>query len=143
MIERTLSIIKPDAVRKGWMGAILARFEQKGMRPIALQMQVLKKEDAAAFYDIHKQRSFFDSLVTFMSSGPVVVLALEGEGVIAGNRALMGATDPQKAEVGTLRADYGASIEENAVHGSDSQDAARFEIPFFFPHLSAVPSGPS
>ncbi len=136
MIERTLSIIKPDAVRKGLIGAVIARFEQVGMKPIAIQMCRLEKERAASFYHVHKAQPFFDDLVAFISSGPIVALTLEGEGAILGNRALMGATDPKKAASGTLRGDYGHSIEENVVHGSDSQEAAAFEIPFFFPHLS-------
>ncbi len=142
-IERTLSIIKPDAVRRNLVGAIITRFEEKGMKPVALQMHRLNRTEAESFYYVHKRQPFFDSLVTFMSSGPVVVLALEGEGVIAGYRALMGATDPKKADAGTLRRDYGASIEENAVHGSDSKETAAFEVSFFFPNLSGKPSGPA
>jgi nucleoside-diphosphate kinase len=142
-IERTLSILKPDAVRRNLIGTIIARFEEKGMKPVSLRMQHLTKDEAEVFYYVHKRQPFFDSLVAFMSSGPVVVLVLQGEGVIAGYRALMGATDPKKAEAGTLRGDYGTSIEENVVHGSDSQATAAFEVPFFFPDLSGKPSGPA
>lgn len=132
MRERTLAIIKPDAVNKQVIGDIIHRYEQAGLRPIALKMLRLTKAIAEGFYAVHRERPFFDSLTTFMASGPVVVLVLEGDDAIARHRQLMGATDPAKAEPGTIRAAYGASIEANAVHGSDSPDTARFEIQYFF-----------
>ncbi len=132
MVERTLSIIKPDAVSRHLIGEVIGRFEASGLRVVALRMCRLTPTDAADFYAAHKARPFFDSLVAFMSSGPVVALVIEGENAIAQNRLLMGATDPKQAAVGTLRADFGDSIEANTVHGSDSADAAAFEIAFFF-----------
>ena len=135
MVERTLSIVKPDAVRKGQIGEVLRRFEQTRFAVIALQMRTLTQQEAEAFYHVHRQAPFFGSLTAFMSSGPLVALVLEAENVIARNRVLMGATDPKKADRGTLRADLGGSIEENVVHGSDSAASAAFEIPFFFSHL--------
>jgi len=132
MIERTLSIIKPDAVSKNVIGAIIDRFEKTGFRVVSLQMKRLTKREAEQFYAEHKERPFFDSLTSFICSGLIVVMVLEGEGAIAKNRDLMGATDPKKATQGTLRADYGTSIEANVVHGSDSPSAAEREIAFFF-----------
>jgi nucleoside-diphosphate kinase len=132
MIERTLAIIKPDAVRKLVIGDIIQRYERAGLRPVAARMMRLTKADAEGFYAVHRQRPFFHSLTTFMASGPIVVLVLAGEDAIKRHRELMGATDPAKAEAGTIRALYGASIEENAVHGSDSAETARFEIGYFF-----------
>src|SRR5499425_2502484 len=124
-IERTLSIIKPDAVAKNVIGQIYARFEAAGLKVVAAKMAHLSRGEAEAFYAVHKARPFFNDLVTFMISGPVMIQALEGENAIAKNRELMGATDPKKAEKGTIRADLAASIEENVVHGSDSADNAR------------------
>lgn len=135
MKERTLAIIKPDAVKKHAIGDIIRRYEEAGIAPIALKMSTLSKETAEGFYAVHKERPFFGDLTTYMASGPVVVLVLEGENAIKTNRDLMGATDPTKAEAGTIRAAHGASIEENAVHGSDAPETAQFEISFFFPDL--------
>ena len=131
-VERTLSIIKPDAVAKNVIGEIIARFEQAGLKITALKLQQLTKEQAQGFYAEHKARPFFSDLVEFMTSGPVVVQVLEGEGAIAKNRDLMGATNPQEAEAGTIRADFAQSIDANAVHGSDSAESAAREISYFF-----------
>jgi len=120
MSERTLAIIKPDAVKKNAIGDIIARYDKAGLRPVAIRMMKLSKSTAEGFYGVHKARPFFDSLSTFMSSGPVVVLVLQGDNAIKKNRELMGATDPAKAEAGTIRKAHGANIEFNAVHGSDS-----------------------
>lgn len=130
--ERTLSIVKPDAVANGSAGAILARIEASGLKIIALKMAQLSERQARGFYAVHKSRPFYDSLVAFMTSGPVVVSVLEGADAIARYRTLMGATDPAKAEAGTLRKDFATDIERNAVHGSDGPATARIEIPFFF-----------
>jgi nucleoside-diphosphate kinase len=135
-IERTLSIIKPDAVAKNVIGKILTRFEDAGLKIIAARMLQLSRFDAEAFYAVHRGRPFFDDLVKFMVSGPVVVQVLEGEGAILKNRDLMGATDPRKAEKGTIRADFADSIDANAVHGSDAPETAAVEIAFFFPGLN-------
>lgn len=130
--ECTLSIIKPDAVKKNHIGEILSRFEQAGLKIVAGQMKQLTKEEAEAFYAIHKERPFFKDLVQFMTSGPVFITALEGEDAIAKNRELMGATNPQEAAPGTIRADFAESIDANAVHGSDSEATAKVEVAFFF-----------
>jgi nucleoside-diphosphate kinase len=135
-IERTLSIIKPDAVAKNVIGKILTRFEDAGLKIIAARMMQLSKAEAEAFYAVHKARPFFNDLVSFMISGPVMVQVLEGEGAILKNRDLMGATDPKKADKGTIRADFAASIDANAVHGSDAAETAAVEISFFFPGLN-------
>ncbi len=135
-IERTLSIIKPDAVAKNVVGQILARFEGAGLKVIAARMMQLSKADAEAFYAVHKARPFFGDLVSFMISGPVMVQVLEGEGAILKNRDLMGATDPKKADKGTIRADFADSIDANAVHGSDAAETAANEIAFFFAGLN-------
>jgi len=132
-VERTLSIIKPDAVKKNVVGQILARFESAGLKVIAARMKHLSRAEAEGFYAVHRERPFFKDLVEFMISGPVLVQVLEGEGAIARNRDLMGATDPKKASKGTIRADFAASIDANAVHGSDAPETARFEIAYFFP----------
>lgn len=137
-VERTLSIIKPDAVRKRLIGLIVTRFEQQGLAVVAVKRLHLTREQAADFYDVHKERSFFSQLVQFMSSGPIMVQVLEGEAAVSRNREIMGDTDPKKAKPGTIRADFATSIEENAVHGSDSLETAQKEIAFFFPEL--VPS---
>ena len=131
-MERTLAIIKPDAVARGKIGEIVRRFEEAGLRISALKMVHLDKRQAEEFYDVHRGRPFFDSLTTFMASGPVAVLVLEGEAAISTVRAIMGATDPARASSGTIRRDLGTSIEQNAVHGSDSPDSAAFEVPYFF-----------
>ena len=132
-LERTLSIIKPDAVKKNVIGKIVARFEAAGLRIVAARMMHLSREQAEGFYAVHRQRPFFRELVQFMTSGPVLIQVLEGEDAIARNRELMGATDPKKAERGTIRADFAESIDANAVHGSDSPDTARMEVAYFFP----------
>jgi nucleoside-diphosphate kinase len=131
-MERTLSIIKPDAVAKNVIGKIIDRFESNGLRIAAMKKIKLTKEDAAKFYEVHKERPFFNDLCEYMSSGPVVVMVLEGENAVAKNRELMGATDPKEAKPGTIRADFAESIEANAVHGSDSLENAKKEIAFFF-----------
>jgi len=134
-VERTLSIIKPDAVAKNVVGQILARFEAAGLKIVAARMMQLSTADAEAFYAVHRQRPFFKDLVSFMISGPVVVQVLEGENAILKNRELMGATDPKKADKGTIRADFADSIDANAVHGSDAAETAATEIAFFFPSM--------
>jgi len=132
-LERTLSIIKPDAVKKNAIGQILGRFEAAGLRVVAARMMHLSRAEAEGFYAVHRQRPFFRDLVDFMISGPVLVQVLEGDNAIARNRELMGATDPKKADKGTIRADFAESIDANAVHGSDSPDTARTEVAYFFP----------
>lgn len=130
--QRTLSIIKPDGVGKGLIGEVIGRFEREAIRVVAMRMQRLSRREAEGFYAVHRQRPFFGSLTEFMSSGPVVVMVLEGDDVIARNRALMGATDPEKAEKGTIRADFADNVERNIVHGSDAQETAEAEIRYFF-----------
>jgi nucleoside-diphosphate kinase len=132
-VERTFSIIKPDAVAKNVIGAIYSRFEQAGLKVVAARMKHLSQAEAEGFYAEHRERGFFGDLVSFMTSGPVMLQVLEGDDAIAKNRALMGATDPKKAEAGTIRADFADSIDANAVHGSDSDAAAAREISYFFP----------
>ncbi len=131
-LERTLSIIKPDAVGKNHIGDIIARFEKAGLRVIAAKMKHLSQQDAEGFYAVHRERPFFKDLVSFMITGPVLIMALEGENAITKNRDIMGATDPKKAAPGTIRADFAQTIDENAVHGSDSADNAKIEIAYFF-----------
>ncbi|TCO82404.1 nucleoside diphosphate kinase [Plasticicumulans lactativorans] len=131
-VERTLSIIKPDAVAKNLIGQIYARFEAAGLRIVAARMLQLSEEQAGAFYAVHKERPFYKDLVTFMTSGPVMVQVLEGESAIQKNRDIMGATDPKKAAAGTLRHDFADSVDENAAHGSDGPETAAAEIEFFF-----------
>jgi nucleoside-diphosphate kinase len=131
-VERTLSIIKPDAVAKNLIGEIYSRFEKAGLKIVEARMQHLNREEAEGFYDIHRARPFFDDLVKFMTSGPIMIQALEGEDAIALNRKLMGATNPAEAEAGTIRADFANSIDANAVHGSDAPDTAKTEIAYFF-----------
>lgn len=135
-VERTLSIIKPDAVAKNIIGEIYSRFEKNGLKVIAARMMHLSRAEAEGFYAVHKARPFFNDLVKFMISGPVIVQVLEGENAIAKNRELMGATDPKKADKGTIRADFAESIDANAVHGSDAPETAAVEIAYFFPTLS-------
>ena len=132
MSERTLAIIKPDAVAKHAIGDIIRRYEEAGLFPIAMQMMRLSNGGAEGFYAVHRERPFFNDLTTYMCSGPVVVLVLEGKDAVKKHRDLMGATDPKKAEAGTIRAVHGASIEANAVHGSDSPENAQIEIRYFF-----------
>ncbi|MGD9788294.1 MAG: nucleoside-diphosphate kinase [Sulfuricellaceae bacterium] len=135
-VERTLSIIKPDAVAKNVIGKIYSRFESNGLKIVAARMMHLSRQEAEGFYAVHKERPFFKDLVDFMVSGPVMVQVLEGENAIQKNRELMGATDPKKAEPGTIRADFAESIDANAVHGSDGPDTAKVEIAYFFPALN-------
>lgn len=135
-LERTLSIIKPDAVAKNVIGQIYARFEGGGLKIVASRMAQLSRAEAEAFYAVHKARPFFNDLVAFMISGPVMVQVLEGENAIVRNRELMGATDPKKADKGTIRADFADSIDANAVHGSDAPETAAVEIAFFFPAMA-------
>jgi len=134
-MERTLSIIKPDGTKKNIIGKIIDRFESAGLRIAAMKKIQLSKEDAKGFYFVHKERPFFDSLTDFMSSGPVVVIVLEGENAIAKNRELMGATNPADAAPGTIRADFATEVEQNTVHGSDSPESVAIEIPYFFSSL--------
>src|SRR5512132_2710178 len=135
-VERTLSIIKPDAVARNVIGEIYARFEKAGLAIVAARMLWLSRSDAEGFYAVHRERPFFRDLVHFMTTGPVMIQVLEGENAIAKNRELMGATDPKKAAPGTIRADFAASIDANAVHGSDSPETARQEVAYFFPTLA-------
>lgn len=132
-LQRTFSIVKPDAVAKGATGAIIAMIEEKGFRILGMKMLEITKEQARGFYAVHADKPFFDSLTNFMSSGPIVVLALEKENAIADLRQLMGATNPAHAEPGTIRKKWADSIERNAIHGSDGEDTARFELSYFFP----------
>ncbi|MGH8798601.1 MAG: nucleoside-diphosphate kinase [Casimicrobiaceae bacterium] len=134
-VERTLSIIKPDAVARNVIGRIYSRFEQSGLKIVAAKLAWLSRADAEGFYAVHRERPFFKDLVDFMISGPVMIQVLEGDNAIAGNRELMGATDPRKAAPGTIRADFAQSIDANAVHGSDGPDTASVEIAFFFPAM--------
>ncbi len=135
-IQRTLSIIKPDAVAKNVIGQIIARFEGAGLKVVAGRLVHLSAAEAGQFYAVHKERPFFKDLVEFMTSGPVFIQVLEGEDAIAKNRELMGATDPKKAEPGTIRADFAESIDANAVHGSDAPETAAVEVAFFFPGMN-------
>lgn len=138
-LERTLSIVKPDAVGKNLIGQIYARFEQAGLKVIAAKMKHLSRAEAEGFYAVHRERPFFKPLVDFMVSGPVMIQVLEGNGAIARNRELMGATNPKDAAPGTIRADFAQSIDANAVHGSDGEDTARFEIGYFFAATELCP----
>ena len=138
-VERTLSIIKPDGVGRNLIGDVYHRFEQVGLRVVAARMLVLSQAEAEGFYAVHRERPFFKDLVKFMTSGPVMVQVLEGEGAIAKNREVMGATDPKKAAKGTIRADLATSIDENIVHGSDAPDTALREIAYFFREIELCP----
>jgi nucleoside-diphosphate kinase len=134
-IERTFSIIKPDGVEKGVIGRVLSRFEAAGLKPVAIKLKRLSQAEAEGFYAVHKARPFFADLVKSMTCGPVVLMVLEGEGAIAKNREVMGATDPKKAAPGTIRADFATDIEKNTVHGSDAPETAKVEISYFFPEV--------
>ena len=138
-IERTLSIVKPDGVGRNLVGEIISRFEKVGLRVVAARMMQLSQKEAEGFYAVHRERPFFKDLVKFMTSGPVMVQVLEGEGAIAKNREVMGATDPKKAAPGTIRADLARSIDENVVHGSDAPDTAAREIAYFFREIELCP----
>jgi nucleoside-diphosphate kinase len=137
-IERTLSIIKPDGLEKGVIGKIIARFEEKGLKPVAMRMHWLSVKEAEGFYAVHKARPFFKDLVTFMTAGPVVLMALAGENAVAKNREIMGATNPANAAPGTLRKDFATDVEKNTVHGSDSLENAKTEIAYFFRETEVV-----
>lgn len=137
-IERTLSILKPDALESGAIGRILAKFEEAGLKPVAMKMKCLSTAEAEGFYAVHKERPFFKSLVAYMTSGPVVVQVLEGENAVAKNREVMGATNPANAAAGTIRKLFAKSIEANSVHGSDSAENARIEIAYFFAQTEIV-----
>ena len=134
-MERTLSIVKPDGVKKNLIGEVIKRFEQQGLRIAAMRMLRMSIDDAKGFYIIHKERPFYDSLTSFMSEGPIVVVVVEGENAINKVRQIMGATNPKDAAPGTIRADFASDIEHNIVHGSDSRESAAYEIPYFFPAL--------
>ena len=138
-IERTLSIVKPDGVARNLIGEVLRRLEKAGLRIVAARMVHLSQQEAEGFYAVHRERPFFKDLVKFMTSGPVLVQALEGEGAIAKNREVMGATDPKKAAAGTIRADLASTIDENVVHGSDAPDTAAREIAYFFREIEVCP----
>src|SRR5262245_13116354 len=131
-IERTFSIIKPDGLEKGVVGRIVARFEENGLKPVAMRMKRLSRGEAEGFYAVHRERPFFRSLVEFMTAGPVVLMVLEGENAIARNREIMGATNPANAAEGTIRKDFATDVEKNTVHGSDSPENAKIEIAYFF-----------
>ncbi|MGC3998390.1 MAG: nucleoside-diphosphate kinase [Anaeromyxobacter sp.] len=131
-VERTLSIIKPDGVEKNVIGKVIAKFEEQGLKPVAVRRQRLSRAEAEGFYAVHKARPFFGSLVEFMTSGPVVLMVLEGENAILKNREIMGATDPAKAAPGTIRKEFATNIEKNTVHGSDSPENAKIEVAYFF-----------
>jgi nucleoside-diphosphate kinase len=133
--ERTLSIIKPDATRRNIIGTLISRFEESGLKPVAMHMRRLSRPEAEGFYAVHRQRPFFKDLVDFMISGHVVIMALEGENAILRYREIMGATNPKDAAAGTIRKEFALSIQENSVHGSDSQETARWELAYFFPEL--------
>jgi nucleoside-diphosphate kinase len=135
-LERTLSIIKPDGVEKGVIGKIISRFESSGLKPVGIRFTHLSKREAEGFYAVHKARPFFNDLVTFMTSGPVVLMVLEGENAVLKNREIMGATDPKKAAEGTIRKDFATDIEKNTVHGSDSLENAKIEIAYYFPETA-------
>src|SRR5258708_14179562 len=130
-LQRTLSIIKPDGLEKGIIGKVLTRFEDHGLKPVAMRMQFLSRREAEGFYAVHKERSFFKDLINFMTSGPVVLMVLEGENAIAKNREIMGATNPANAAPGTIRKDFATDVEKNTVHGSDSEEKAKIEIAYF------------
>lgn len=140
-VETTLSIIKPDGVEKNVIGKIIARFEEEGLRPVGIRMVHLSQQEAEGFYAVHKERPFFGELVEFMTRGPVVVMALQGEDAVAKNRDIMGATNPADAAEGTLRALYASGIEENTVHGSDSLENAGNEVKYFFSDIQVFPRG--
>lgn len=134
-MERTLSIVKPDGVKKNLIGEVIKKFEQKDLRIAALKMIKMSKDEAKGFYIVHKERPFYDSLTSFMSKGPIVVMVVEGDSAISKVREIMGATNPKDAAPGTIRADYASDIEHNIVHGSDSKESAAYEIPYFFSAL--------
>jgi nucleoside-diphosphate kinase len=138
-IERTLSIVKPDGVEKAVIGRVISRFETNGLKPVAMKMKLLSRTEAEGFYAVHKARPFFADLVKFMTSGPVVLMVLEGENAVAKNREIMGATDPKKAAEGTIRKDFATDIEKNTVHGSDSPENAKVEVAYFFPEIEIHP----
>ena len=135
MLQKTLCMVKPDGVQRGLIGEVIGRFEKSGLRVLALGMFKLEKREAEAFYSVHREKGFFESLTRFMSSGPIAAMVLEGPGAIQKVREIMGATNPREAARGTIRADFADEVEKNVVHGSDSPESANIEIPFFFSHL--------
>src|SRR5260370_20568167 len=137
-LQRTLSIIKPDGLEKGIIGKVLTRFEDHGLKPVAMRMQFLSRREAEGFYAVHKERPFFKDLVNFMTSGPVVLMVLEGQNAIAKNREIMGATNPANAAPGTIRKDFATDVEKNTAHGSDSEENAEMEIAYFFRQTDIV-----
>ncbi len=137
--QRTLSLIKPDGIEKGLIGKIVARFEEKKLKPVAMKLVRLTQVQAEGFYAVHRERPFFKSLCQFMTSGPILAMVLEGENAVAKNREIMGATDPKKADAGTLRKDFATDVEKNTVHGSDSPENAAIEIAYFFGQLEVQP----
>ena len=137
-IERTLSIIKPDGLEKGIIGKVISRFEENNLKPVAIRLEWLSRKEAEGFYEVHRARPFFKDLVAFMTSGPVVLMVLEGENAIAKNREIMGATDPANAAPGTIRKDFATNVERNTVHGSDSAETAKKEIAYFFSETEIV-----
>ena len=138
-IERTLSLVKPDGLEKGVVGKLITRFEERGLKPVALKLVQLSVAQAEGFYAVHRERPFFKSLVQFMTRGPIVAMVLEGEGAVQKNREIMGATDPAKAAAGTIRKDFATDVEQNTVHGSDSAENAAVEISYFFSNLELLP----
>src|SRR5215469_5425916 len=140
-LQRTLSIIKPDGLEKGIIGKVVTRFEDNGLKPVAMRLQWLSRREAEGFYAVHRERPFFKDLVNFMTSGPVVLMVLEGENAIAKNREIMGATNPANAAPGTIRKDFATNVERNTVHGSDSEETARNEIAYFFRQTEIVNYG--
>ena len=140
-LQRTLSIIKPDGLEKGIIGKVVTRFEDNGIKPVAMRLQWLSRREAEGFYAVHRERPFFKDLVNFMTSGPVVLMVLEGENAIAKNREIMGATNPANAAPGTIRKDFATNVERNTVHGSDSEETAKVEIAYFFPETQIINYG--
>jgi nucleoside-diphosphate kinase len=138
-IERTLSLIKPDGLEKGIIGKLISRFEEHGLKPVAVKLLRLSVEEAEGFYSVHRERPFFKSLVQFMTRGPILAMVLEGEGAVQKNREIMGATDPAKAAAATIRKDFATDVEQNTVHGSDSAENAAVEITYFFSQLELIP----
>jgi nucleoside-diphosphate kinase len=138
-VQRTLSLVKPDGLEKGILGKLLARFEERKLKPVAIKLMQLNRAQAEGFYAVHRERSFFDGLITFMTRGPILALVLEGEDAVQKNREIMGATDPAKAAAGTIRKDFATDVEQNTVHGSDSVENAKTEIAYFFNQFEILP----
>ncbi len=138
-VQRTLSLVKPDGLEKGILGKLLARFEEQKLKPVAIKLMQLNRAQAEGFYAVHRERSFFDGLITFMTRGPILAVVLEGEDAVQKNREIMGATDPAKAAAGTIRKDFATDVEQNTVHGSDSVENAKTEIAYFFNQFEILP----